>query len=916
MANLTASLTISLIDQVSGPAARIAGSLRDMVPPGTAGISRPPGRASGFADRDMAGPAWGRGGALPTEGRRGAAAGASAAVADLGAAARDTAAAIRGLGDGASGAPGRDARGRFAASGGMGGALGDTAPAWGRGGALATVGRRGAVAANASAAVADPGALGGRFAASGGMAGALGGAAAGHRAIDRAADVGAAAAEVSQLAHHLGAAAGDVNEVGAARQAAMADIATVLTPDNAIGGDVGGTMTMIMDAMRATSGGVSEAGRVAGVRPEAFLGAVFGGLASGQLAEVAIAGADQASVLARAGQTTAPSAGNLLSQVFQTAGDHEAIAAADPAQRLAVARVEMERLSDILAATQDSFAFTGGLDQLGGGLKNVLGIASAMGVPLEQTMALVGALNTVGVTGPEAGTALKSALAVLPAAADKLGFSIARTAEGGVDMVATMRGLSASGVSAEALIGAFGTEAGPAVSHFIAQLALIDAGMGKIAGSAGVTMDNAATAADTLTASEERLNARTQVFQDYMAAGTLAVRQWGVDAASAAVGAANGLAGVMPWLPAVAGGILQLGAGIAAPTAGLLELSSGVLSTVTLLSPAGPLGAATKFLGRGLGGAAAGIGKLAMGMLAALPAIWSFASGMIAASWPVLLVVAGIAALAVVAWLLIKHWDAVVAFFGRAWGAIKGFFAGAARDIMDSPIMSFGRSLIESFSGVVGRVAGFVVSIARLIKSLGGIRGFFTFLWESVTTVISEAWERIAGPDSLIGRIAAAISAGIGMAKDLFVTALRSLFSPADDLTPHSDAAEGPLSRLTAAGAAIPATIADGITLHRDVFVTALRSLFSPADDVLPQPGEALRDVLEPSEARGAPAAADALPRPSPAAARDDGELAAAMRSLSTDIRALLREIRKRRARSSAGLDLAAAEMGDLAGVP
>ena len=119
-----------------------------------------------------------------------------------------------------------------------------------------------------------------------------------------------------------------------------------------------------------------------------------------------------------------------------------------------------------------------------------------------------------------------------------------------------------------------------------------------------------------------------------------------------------------------------------------------------------------------------------------------------AALWanPLTWIIAGVAALGVGAYFLIKHWSTVAAFFSGLWGSIKAAFGG----------------LVDWFKD-----AGL-----GLIKAIGsGILSGASWLYNTV----------------------------------------KDALGPVGKLLPGSDAEEGPLSRLTAAGKAIPRTMGEGV---------------------------------------------------------------------------------------------------------
>ena len=95
------------------------------------------------------------------------------------------------------------------------------------------------------------------------------------------------------------------------------------------------------------------------------------------------------------------------------------------------------RIGDVLTKTQFKFAISD-FGQLGEGLTEGAASAKANRLPLEQFAASVGVLNTAGMTGSRAGTALSAVLRQMNKASAELGFSIVRTADGSLDLVATL----------------------------------------------------------------------------------------------------------------------------------------------------------------------------------------------------------------------------------------------------------------------------------------------------------------------------------------------------------------------------------------------------------------------------------------------------------------------------------------------
>jgi hypothetical protein len=106
--------------------------------------------------------------------------------------------------------------------------------------------------------------------------------------------------------------------------------------------------------------------------------------------------------------------------------------------------------------------------------------------------------------------------------------------------------------------------------------------------------------------------------------------------------------------------------------------------------------------------------------------------------WPILAVVGAIALVAGGAYLLIKHWDSVSAFFASLWNKITGFFSGALDWIRNK--------LAGASDWVLGAVAVFMPFIgipALIIKHWDSIAAFFVSLWNNITGAFSAAWEGI-----------------------------------------------------------------------------------------------------------------------------------------------------------------------------
>ena len=386
-----------------------------------------------------------------------------------------------------------------------------------------------------------------------------------------------------------------------------------------------------------------------------------------------MAATEQSALLARATGDHASVASSALVGVFNNFGN-----------KTANARTEMGRLSDVMATTQAFYAFED-LQGYTDGLKNAAGTAIAMGAPFEQLSPLVGQLNSNMIQGPEAGTALKTVMAQLGNASGRLGFDIARTSSGGLDLITTLENIRATGASGVQLMKAFGTEAGPAVGILTENLAGVKAGFEAVQKGAGATLEGAEKVGASLQARIEALQIAQEALSQKFGAGANVVRGWGVSVQTVGVRLGNLVAripGVGEGLLAVAGGFGQVASTAVGATAGFFQFSSGIASTMVMVQQ---FGGVKSLLQNSLGAVRASISMVGSGFvnlgkqfLLLIPKAYAFAAAHWAAWGPIALIIGGVAAVGVAIALLVKHWDTVTAALTRAWGwfsKVKGLFS-------------------------------------------------------------------------------------------------------------------------------------------------------------------------------------------------------------------------------------------------
>ena len=536
--------------------------------------------------------------------------------------------------------------------------------------------------------------------------------------VSLAEDLGQVSDRVSGLARAFGGLADAPAEAAAGVQSALARLST-------LPGVTEAALTEVRAAAERTAGGLSDAGQHVAIGVDEFVDAAYTAWSSGLSDwESATAAVDVAALLALPTGASAGDAQALLTQLYNTMGD-----------RSADARTELTRLADVMVSTQQFFAFEN-LGQLGEGFKNVAGSAASFEVPLGQVSAALGVLNTMGIQGAEAGTALKSVLAQLAPASDKLGFSIAATAAGGVDLVGTLQNIAALDADPFKLGEALGTEAGPAVALMLERMGMLREGLGEISESNNVTAESAAKMGRTFEQSQARLSGAMSVWQASVGAGNIAVRQFGTELAAAGVTALNWvttLPGAGPVLASVAGGATQVAASLSGVAAGALDASVGLLSTMTLLGPSSPL--------RTMGKPMLAFGKSIIALIPKIGAwavaAWGAAAAHIAVAWPIYAVVAAVALLAAGVYLIIRNWDAVAAFFTGLWDNVKATFAAAWEWIAGI--------VPAAIKAVISAVFPLAKGVFLVIDNWDAVAAFFTDLWGGVKQTFTAAWGGITG---------------------------------------------------------------------------------------------------------------------------------------------------------------------------
>lgn len=567
-------------------------------------------------------------------------------------------------------------------------------------------------------------------------------------------------------------------------QTARAELATVL-PDQAQRAEV-------MRRARETAMGRTPAGQF-GITEAEYSQAAFVGVASGFSAQQSMRAAEQSVLLARAGQTTPKEAQIGLSDAVNIFGE------------------TFGRTADIYARAQDIGTFPRGIGELFSAVTKMGSTAAAAGMGMEETAAIATVLSRAGprfrgATGGQAG--MMAIREMEMGAMGRLGMATRRTADGGLDFAGNVAALAAADLSVSQINQAFGKRAAPAILQLIKTTDALTAGLGRVDGTA---MENALEHLDTWETRQARFNAQMQVASASMGEGAIAARGLALQVGGGLLQAFNALgpgaaqaAGFAGQLVGVLGGV---GVGILDMSVGLhafkqlggfkgvfRDAASGIAATRRGF--AGMFGFMSRVLPLARGGIVRMFGAVATGIANALAAAAGQAAG------------------------------------GAVGGAVGGAAAGAGGTAAAGGGAATVAGTLAAGGGAVAAplVAPLAVAAAPAVliprrKAEAEEQARIAAAAAGATPVETEAAvaEARAG-ERMLSRfqrareegagLLGAVGQGLGFGRrggNALGEAMDEALQPVADRLPQSDAKIGPLSDLTARGAAIPETLAAGI---------------------------------------------------------------------------------------------------------
>jgi TP901 family phage tail tape measure protein len=419
------------------------------------------------------------------------------------------------------------------------------------------------------------------------------------------------------------------------------------------------------------------------------------------------------------------------------------------------------------------------------------GAAASVGVGFDEIGSTLAYMTSTTDTAATAGTKLEAFMIALQkpgkdltAALEGMGYSSGTVMLAELGLAESARVVSAAfGGNQDAITQAMGrAEAMKAVISLTGD-AYVDFAQQFGSTMNGITEAAKSVQVESYESKVARLQAATDSLQIQIGGDINAIKGFFVDMGSVFL---NNVAA--PIMSSPVGEVFQgIAAGVGLAAKGVLDLGSGALNTasqlVMLTATLQNSGGFAKLFGNALGGIASPLRKIGtsiVGMIGPLiakttatfaataaevgfaGAMWATAGAVWAATWPILAVVAAVAALALGGYMLVKHWDAVSGFFVNLWNKITGAFSAAFDWIrtklagvsdwvlvavavfmpfigIPALIIKHWDTLSAFFVGLWTRITGWIVSAWE------GIKEFFTSLWNNIVSTFTGVWNAVPG---------------------------------------------------------------------------------------------------------------------------------------------------------------------------
>lgn len=395
---------------------------------------------------------------------------------------------------------------------------------------------------------------------------------------------------------------------------------------------------------------------------------------------------------------------------------------------------EYTRLSDVLTSAGQVFQNLN-VTEIFDPLKDAAPAAKSAGVSVEQLVTVIGQLNSVGIQGGEAGMGFVNVLNSMAPAAEKLGFSIAKTATGGTDLVGTLRNIEAkfgdvknmTPETSAALQAAFGPDGFKGLSFMLGQTDKMTAALGRVEGSAGAAAE-AQRVLEANTAGQAKI-AQNQIdaLKIEVAQGLIPAIQALLPAITPVVTAIAGFAREHPGIVSWVGTLIVLLAVAGSVLGPVLSLVGAVASVGGMALTAGS--SVVSF-------AASTMASLVPALGAAITAAWSFTAALLAnpITWIVLAIVAAVA-------LIYIYWEPISKFFTALWDGLKSGFV-----LQWNALVGLWNGVVGFFSGIIDEVKGafkesFVGGLIKVFMMLNPLY-WISRAFAAITPWLLGLWQR------------------------------------------------------------------------------------------------------------------------------------------------------------------------------
>lgn len=373
------------------------------------------------------------------------------------------------------------------------------------------------------------------------------------------------------------------------------------------------------------------------------------------------------------------------------------------------ARSEFDRIGDTLTKTQQTFQFAN-LNQLTEGMKYAIPVALQYGSGLSEISVVMGALNNAGLQGSMAGTAWAATMRNLGKASRELGFEVGRTADGGVDFIATLANIEAKYGSIadlspqvqEKFQSAFGDEGLRAMSLLVGQSQELSETMLDVAGATGTVEAAQKRMEESGSGGFKRLHNNVQALYTTLGTALMPTLNNLLPKVIAIVDAVGKFADANPGLVETGLIIAGIATAVLAVVAPIITVVGSIITvTGAAMSTFGAIGAGAVWLLPKVAAASMAIaqfgatilftaGTAARAMIASLARMGLMLGGALLTGIraaiagfrmlsiamlgnPVGLIVTGIA---LAAGLILYYWQPITGFFSRLWDGVTATFTG------------------------------------------------------------------------------------------------------------------------------------------------------------------------------------------------------------------------------------------------